>query len=121
MSGRASPRDGVHSARPAMAGEGGTALGTQRVRAAAVGALVVVLCARAHRGRGQDEAKPKNPWLCQGAFYTEAQAREKLAEYAKTYSDRAGWEKRAQTIREGILRGAGLDPLPERTPLRPVL
>jgi hypothetical protein len=63
----------------------------------------------------------KNPWLCQGAYYTEAQGREKLAEYAQTYSDRAGWEKRAQRIREGILRGAGLDPLPERTPLLPIL
>lgn len=69
----------------------------------------------------QEPAPPaKNPWLCQGAFYTEAQAREKLAAYAATYSDRAGWEKRARTIRQGILRGAGLDPLPARTPLKPV-
>jgi pimeloyl-ACP methyl ester carboxylesterase len=68
-----------------------------------------------------EDAKPKNPWLCQGAFYTEAQGREKLAEFARTYSDRAGWEKRAQNIREGILRGADLEPLPERTPLAPIL
>jgi len=73
--------------------------------------------------RGAAEPKPaaKNPWLCQGAYYTEAQGREKLAEYARTYSDRAGWEKRAENIRAGILRGADLDPLPERTPLRPIL
>jgi uncharacterized protein len=68
-----------------------------------------------------EDAKPKNPWLCPGAYYTELQGREKLAEYARTYSDRAGWAKRAQNIREGILRGADLDPLPERTPLKPIL
>jgi hypothetical protein len=70
-----------------------------------------------------EDPKPeaKNPWLCPGAYYAEAQGREKLAEFARTYSDRAGWEKRAQGIREGILRGAGLDPLPERAPLKPVL
>jgi dienelactone hydrolase len=67
-----------------------------------------------------DQGRAKNPWLSQGAFYTEAQAREKLLEFARTYDDRAGWEQRARTIREGILRGAGLDPLPERTPLAPV-
>jgi uncharacterized protein len=83
---------------------------------------VLILCARGLRVRSQEgSTKPKNPWLCQGAFYTEAQGREKLAEYARTYSDRAGWEKRAGTIRQGILRGADLDPLPERTPLKPIL
>jgi uncharacterized protein len=69
-----------------------------------------------------EDGKPaaKNPWLCQGAYYTEAQGREKLAEYARTYSDRPGWEKRAENIRAGILRGADLVPLPERTPLKPL-
>jgi hypothetical protein len=67
----------------------------------------------------ESKPAPKNPWLRQGAFYTEAEAREKLAEYGRTYNDRAGWERRAQAIREGILRGAGLDPMPEKTPLKP--
>jgi uncharacterized protein len=67
-----------------------------------------------------EDTKPKNPWLCQGAYYTEAEGREKLAEFARTYSDRAGWEQRAENVRKGILRGADLDPLPERTPLEPV-
>jgi hypothetical protein len=65
-------------------------------------------------------ASAQNPWLSPGAFYTEDQAREKLAEYARTFSDRQGWEKRAQNLREEILRGAGLAPLPKRTPLKPV-
>ena len=84
-----------------------------------LGALIAVLAGRAAL-RAADESKPRNPWLSQGAFYTEEQGRAKLAELGRTYSDRAGWEKRARTIRQGILWGAGLDPLPERTPLKPV-
>jgi len=61
-----------------------------------------------------------NPWLTPGKFYTEEQGKAKFAEFAKTYSDRAGWEHRAQTIRAGILRGAGLEPLPPRTELNPI-
>ena len=94
----------------------------RRGRGVATSALVLTLAVVALRGRGQEATpSPRNPWLCQGAFYTEPQARGKLAEYRKTWSDRAGWEKRAETIREGILRGAELDPLPPRTPLKPVL
>jgi len=37
---------------------------------------------------------------------TEAQARERLAEYAGTWAHRAAWEARAANIAEGILRGA---------------
>ncbi len=84
-----------------------------------LGALIAVLAGRAAL-RAAEEATPRNPWLSQGAFYTEEQGRAKLAEFGRTYSDRAGWEKRAKTIRAGILWGAGLDPLPERTPLKPV-
>jgi len=59
----------------------------------------------------------KNPWLTPGKFYTEEQGKAKLSEFSKTYSDRAGWEQRAQAIQTGILRGAGLNPLPPRTEL----
>jgi dienelactone hydrolase len=78
----------------------------------------VLLSASLARGAPQDPAGAA-PALRQGAFYTEAEARARLEEYARTYQDREGWEARAEAIRRGILRGAGLDPLPERTPLRP--
>lgn len=89
----------------------------------ALGSAFLALAALPVAGSAAQDQNPpvKNSWLSPGAFYSEAQAREKLAEFARTYSDRAGWEKRAQSIREGILRGAGLDPLPERTPLKPTL
>jgi hypothetical protein len=35
--------------------------------------------------------------------------------------DRARWEARAEAVRHGILAGAGLDPLPVRTPLNPIV
>jgi hypothetical protein len=65
-------------------------------------------------------ASGTNPWLRQRDFYTEDQAREKLAEWGATHSDRASWETRAAVIRAGILRGAGLETWPEPTPLNPV-
>jgi hypothetical protein len=65
----------------------------------------------------QDE----EPVLCQGHYQTEDEAIQQLARFAKTYSTRAEWQKRAQGIREGILRGAGLSPLPEKTELNPVI
>ena len=47
------------------------------------------------------------------------QARAELDQFRSTYADLAGWTKRKQTIREGILRGAGLSQLPMKTPLHP--
>src|SRR5262245_26028626 len=42
-----------------------------------------------------------------------------LGKLAKTYQTREQWETRAQAVREGILRGAGLWPLPQKTALKP--
>ena len=84
-----------------------------------LGAVFLVLIGGVAPGAAEDLPAPApNPWLCPGAFYTEEQGREKLAELGRTYAGRAGWERRAQAIREGILQGAGLDPLPDRTPLK---
>lgn len=62
---------------------------------------------------------PAGPTLRQGEAQTPAEAREELARFAATFHDAAGWQHRASRTRAGILRGAGLDPLPARTPLRP--
>src|SRR5687767_8064651 len=42
-----------------------------------------------------------------------------LAKLAKTYQSLDEWKARAKTVREGILKGAELWPLPRKTPLEP--
>lgn len=59
--------------------------------------------------------------LCQGAYWTEEQGKEHLAEFARLYHDQKTWEERAGRIRQNILKGAGLDPMPEKTPLNPII
>ncbi len=71
------------------------------------------------RGWLVQESSPE-PQLCQGDYWTEPEARAQLERFAASYSNLEEWLQRADRIREGILRGAELDPLPERTPLRPL-
>jgi len=63
----------------------------------------------------------KKPILCQGNYLTEEAAKEQLARFAKSYSNLAEWKYRAKGIREGILRGAELYPLPKKCPLNPII
>ena len=51
---------------------------------------------------------PEKPDLCQGKFYTEEDAKNLHADFAKRYSDKKNWEKHAKEIRQGILDGAEL-------------
>lgn len=67
------------------------------------------------------QAAVEEPQLCVGNYQTQEQAKEQLARFAATYSTQAQWQQRAQRIREGILRGAELLPLPKRCPLNPIL
>jgi len=66
-------------------------------------------------------AEEKKPQLCQGNYQTEEEAKKQLARFAKSYSNLEQWKKRAQRIRENILRGAELLPLPEKCPLKPII
>lgn len=61
------------------------------------------------------------PRLRQGNFQSEEAAAEQLAAYRQTYGTLEEWLARAQRIRRGILRGAGLDPLPQKPPLNAVV
>lgn len=65
-------------------------------------------------------AQEKNN-LCQGHYYTEAEAVKAHKEFAATYHNLESWEERVQTIRDGIIEGAKLNPMPEKTPLNAVI
>jgi dienelactone hydrolase len=54
------------------------------------------------------------PELRQGRFHTPEQAKAEMDARWQKYGTLDGWTKRAAEIRQGILEGAGLWPLPER-------
>ena len=58
--------------------------------------------------------------LRQGNYYTVAQGKVKLAEYASTYHDSKSWAKRVEQIKATIRHGAKLELLPERCALKPI-
>lgn len=58
------------------------------------------------------QANPEKPDLCQGNYYTEAQAVQIHQEYARNYLKVQDWEKRAKLIRQGILDGTGITKIP---------
>ncbi|MBM4024373.1 MAG: acetylxylan esterase [Planctomycetes bacterium] len=72
-------------------------------------------------GWAAENTETEKPQLCVGNYQTEAQAKEQLARFASTYSNRSEWQQRARQIREGILRGAELTPLPKKCPLNPIV
>lgn len=63
-----------------------------------------------------DEAKPQ---LRRGHAQTPQQAAKELEHFRASYADLEGWKKRRATIIAGILAGAKLTTLPDKTPLRP--
>ncbi len=75
-------------------------------------ALIVLLVAAIAAAAG---ARSNHPHQTEGA------ARAQLDRFAETFETADQWRARARRNREGILRGANLDPLPARCPLNPVI
>ena len=72
----------------------------------------VFLCAPAY---------PENkPSLRRGGYFKPEQGRAELDRIAKKIPSLGAWNKRRTAVRQGILEGAGLHPLPRRTPLNPL-
>jgi dienelactone hydrolase len=65
--------------------------------------------------------KNQKPTLRQGNFYTEAQGAAELKKLESMYSNRDQWEARKKMLKENILKGMNLSPLPMKTPLNAVL
>lgn len=66
-------------------------------------------------------AAESKPTLCVGNYHSEADAVNQLSRLSATHSNLGEWKTRAKRVRRQILQGAGLDPLPERTALNPVI
>ncbi|MGD8499743.1 MAG: hypothetical protein PVJ86_03805 [Phycisphaerales bacterium] len=66
-------------------------------------------------------AEEKKPQLCQGNYQSEEEAKEQLAKFAQSYSNLEQWKARAKLIRESLLRGAELSPLPKKRALKPII
>jgi hypothetical protein len=64
--------------------------------------------------------EPENPLLCVGHFQTEDEAKQQLKRFSEKYKNLEEWEKRATVIREGILKGAELSPLPKKGRINPI-
>lgn len=62
----------------------------------------------------------QGPSLRQGDYYTEAQGKAELDKLESLYANQAEWEIRTALLRESILEGMNLSPLPARTPLNVV-
>jgi hypothetical protein len=61
------------------------------------------------------------PILRQGNFHSEKAAKDELLMFSQSYSNMDEWKMRAERLREGILRGAELYPLPEKCDLKPII
>ncbi|GAA0877880.1 hypothetical protein GCM10009119_08480 [Algoriphagus jejuensis] len=60
--------------------------------------------------------------LCQGAYWTEDEANIHMKQWAKDWTTKADWEKRAEVIREGLIKGMKLDQMPKRdTPFNTII
>jgi hypothetical protein len=95
----------------------GKAHGMKRI-CSLVGGFLLVVCATASQAADEESGAPE---LCQGYYQSEEDAIKQLVRMSATYSNLGEWQERAARIRRQILVGAKLDPLPERTPLNPVI
>ena len=68
----------------------------------------------------QDVDSIKQSMLCQGYYQTEDEAKEQLERFEQSYKNLDEWKRRAALIREEILKGAELLPLPPKQPLNAV-
>lgn len=83
--------------------------------------LFVVPTSVAHSEDNKASETSPAPTLCVGNYQTEAEAVQQLKRFSSSYSNLKEWKLRAGRIREQILTGAGLNPLPKRTPLNTII
>jgi hypothetical protein len=70
---------------------------------------------------GCQDKKDESPVLRQDQYYTVEQGKAELTKLESMYKNKAQWEKRRKLLKESILKGMNLSPLPDRTPLNAVI
>lgn len=65
--------------------------------------------------------EPSPDGLCQRSYLTPEMGALTVDAALQRFSTEGEWEAYRETVRNGILRGAGLDPLPRRSPLNPII
>ncbi|MDQ8179409.1 family 78 glycoside hydrolase catalytic domain [Pelagicoccus sp. SDUM812005] len=65
--------------------------------------------------------EPNESQLCQRSYLTETMGAAVLSAAAKEFDTREKWDAYRDLVRRKILQGAGLDPLPRRTALQPMI
>jgi hypothetical protein len=68
-----------------------------------------------------EDTEGQEPQLCRGHYHSEEAAKQQLARFAASCTNLDLWKSRAKRIREGILRGAGLSPMPKKCALKPIV
>jgi hypothetical protein len=87
-------------------------------------AISIFAIGSARRLLAQDTPGKKSksePQLCRGYYQSEEVAKEQLAKFARCYSNLDEWKARAKHVREGIVRGAELKPMPKKSALNPII
>ena len=77
-------------------------------------AVVLIACSLSGAGRAEIQT------LFRGQCLSEAEAAEKLRQFAAEYDNAHEWQARAERIRDGLLRGMKLEQLPPKCALNPI-
>lgn len=69
----------------------------------------------------QAQSADESDMLCVGAHWTEEEGASFLQMMRSEYTSEKAWDKRAKAIRKQILKGTGLDKMPEKGPMNPIM
>lgn len=93
--------------------------------ASLTGIIATLTCISVNQLNAEDQGKKttskSEPTLCQGHYHSEAEAVAQLKRLSASFSNLKEWQTRAARVKEQILQGANLSPLPVRTPLNAIV
>ncbi|MEA5046237.1 MAG: hypothetical protein VB075_16920, partial [Petrimonas sp.] len=84
------------------------------------GLLAVNSCTSKEKKNSVNVTQTDSTMLCVGYYWTEAEGKEFLEKQRREYTTAEDWKRRAEKIRNQILKGTGLEKFPEKCPLNPI-